>query len=340
VGIKFGMWSTILLLGSAHGLIMALLLVRTPRNRLANRFLALLLFAVVLHITPYTIGYAGFYDVYPWLNFAPFDWRLAQGPLLYFHVRQRFEAQLPRLWLWHFAPGLLQGAYYLVAFSMPLAWKNDWNGRAHVPWVVPFEVWIGHASMLAYWLAALAKYRHWQGWVEEHSAAREEHRLTFLRNFLLAAAAASVLQLAFDATAVVGVKLNYFDRFPLYLAFTALVYYLGLQGWRHAEQVFPSLRREGAAWLDGAPAMRRDAAQPPASAATAPSPNDDAGRDLESGTAAARVLRGDADERAGQPRESLREAGAAGQDVRSGAAHEGDVAPARHQHAISVAGLQ
>lgn len=241
VSIKFGMWSTILLLGSAHGMVMSALLLRARRNRLANRFLAVLLVAVVLRITPYTIGYAGFYDAYPWLSFAPLDWRMAFGPLLYFYVRQLFVPQLPPRWGWHFALAAVQGGYYTVSFCMPLEWKNSWDARIHVPWVVPLETWAGYASMLAYGLTSYRMYHRSQRWLEDNSAAREEYRLTFLRGFLFALAAMVGLDLSFDIVALSGVNLNYFDRFPLYLAFTALVYYLGLEGWRHSDRLFPSM---------------------------------------------------------------------------------------------------
>lgn len=50
--ISFGVWSTSLLLGSAHGVIGAGLLLWAPRNRIANRCLAALLLVVVALITP------------------------------------------------------------------------------------------------------------------------------------------------------------------------------------------------------------------------------------------------------------------------------------------------
>ena len=245
MGIKFGMWSTILLLGSAHGVLVALLLLRARHNRAANRCLAALLVAVVLLITPYTIGYAGFYDAYPWLSFAPLDWRLGFGPLIYFYVRHyagpRVEPDWPRRWAWHLAPAAVQGGYYAAVFAMPLAFKNAWDGRVHVPWVVPVETWATHVSLVAYWVAAQRVYRRSQRWLEHNSAAREEHRMTWLRNFLIALAAMVAVQLGFDLVELAGSDLSYFDRFPLYLAFTALVYYLGIEGWRNAERRVPSV---------------------------------------------------------------------------------------------------
>jgi AraC-like DNA-binding protein len=240
VGIKFGMWSTILLVGSAHGVVVALLLARVRRNRVPNRLLAVLLLLVSLLITPYTLGYAGFYDAYPWLSFAPFDWRLAFGPLLFLYVRQLGTLALPRRWAWHFAPALLQGSYYLIVFCQPLAFKNRWDDYPHVPWVVPLETWATHASLSGYLVAAYRRYNQVQRWLEQNSAAREEYRWPWLRGFLLALTATTFVSIGFDLFPLFGHRLNYYERFPLYLAFTTLVYYLGIEGWRHAAQLFPS----------------------------------------------------------------------------------------------------
>jgi hypothetical protein len=256
------MWSTILLLGSAHGLVVATLLLRAARaghHRSSNRCLAALLVSVVLLITPYTIGYAGFYDRYPWLSFAPFDWRFAFGPLIYFYVRQLFRARLPPRWRWHFAAAALQGTYYAVVFCTPLSFKNAWDAHVHVPWVVPFETWGGYLSLGAYWLAATRQYRRSQRWLEDHSAAREEYRLHWLRGFLVALAVMVGLQLGFDLVEVASVHLTYYDRFPLYLAFTALVYFLGIEGWRNADRAFPQLDVTPAR---GEPAPGRAAGEP------------------------------------------------------------------------------
>jgi hypothetical protein len=208
VEIKFGMWSTILLLGSIHGVLVALLLLRSRRNAVANRFLAALLLAVVLLITPYTIGFAGFYDAYPWLSFAPFDWRMAFGPLLYFYVRQLFALALPPRWRLHFVAAALQGQYYTALFCTPLSFKNEWDREVHVPWIVPIEIWTGYLSLTSYWFAAWQQYRRSQRWLEDNSAAREEYRLSWLRGFLFALAALMILQLGFDVVEVTGTRLS------------------------------------------------------------------------------------------------------------------------------------
>jgi len=131
--IAFGPWSLTLALASIHGLVVAGLLLRTTRNRLANRCLAALLVLCVLQITPYTIGYAGFYDAWPWLTFAPFFWQLGCGPLIWLYVRQLGEVALPARWGVHFVPLGLQVAYYMILFVQPLEVKWAWNDAMHTP---------------------------------------------------------------------------------------------------------------------------------------------------------------------------------------------------------------
>ena len=48
------------------------------------------------------------------------------------------------------------------------------------------------------------------------------------------------LLLGFVATEWIDPSRDYFDQFLLYVTFSALVLYLGVAGWRHAETTFPS----------------------------------------------------------------------------------------------------
>lgn len=240
--IKFGPWSITLLLGSVHALVMAALLLRTRANPAANRCLATLLLLVVLLITPYTIGYAGFYDAWPWLTFAPFFWQLGMGPLIYLYVRQLGEPAMPRRWLLHFVPLVVQVGYYTVLFLAPLATKWQWNDDIHVPVILPIERAAIFLSMVGYLVMAILRYRRYQRWLGDNSGAREEYRLGWLRGFLIATASTLVVAIGFGVAHWAIRPLTYFDEFPLYVVFTLLVYYLGLEGWRNAALAYPPMQ--------------------------------------------------------------------------------------------------
>ena len=96
--IEFGVLSITLLLGCVQGLVLAGLLWRAPSNRAANRWLALLIVAVAALITPYIIGFAGFYDAWPWLSFTPFSYTLAFGPLLWLYAATLTGQAPTRAW--------------------------------------------------------------------------------------------------------------------------------------------------------------------------------------------------------------------------------------------------
>ncbi len=237
--IEFRVRSISLLLGAFQALVLALLLVAARRNAVANRLLAALLTVMVLRITPYIIGFAGVYDVYPWLTFAPFELSLAFGPLLYLYVRRLTDGPLPPRWMLHLAPAAVQLAYYLVAFSLPLQTKWAWNDTVHEPWLVPVETAAALLSIGGYLAASWRRYGAYQRWLDENLSNREELRLGWMRGFLLACGGLLVLWTGFTLTEWFVRRLDYLDRFPFYLALAALVYYLALEGWRHAGLAYP-----------------------------------------------------------------------------------------------------
>jgi AraC-like DNA-binding protein len=236
--IRFGSWSTALGLGALFGVVVAAALASTQRNSTANRLLAALLLAIVLQLVPYVIGYAGFYDVWPRLSFVPLETSLAIGPLVYLHVLRLTSSSLPRNWWRHLLPVLLQFTYYCIVFPFSLATKNHWDDAVHEPWIAPFETLASTASLAIYLLLAWRQHRAYQRWLSSHISNREDYRLEWLRNFIVALALMLLAWIVISA-ATLTLKLNYFDRFPFYLGLTALVFYLGLEGWRHADRRYP-----------------------------------------------------------------------------------------------------
>ncbi|HEX6039311.1 helix-turn-helix domain-containing protein [Longimicrobium sp.] len=237
--IEFRARSISLLLGAFQALVLATLLAGTRRNATANRLLAALLLVMVLRITPYIIGFAGFYDAYPWLTFAPFELTLAIGPLVYLYVRRLTDGPLPRRWAVHLLAPAVQLGYYAGAFSLPLQTKWAWNDAVHEPWLMPLETAAALLSFGGYLAASWRRYRGYQRWLDENLSNREELRLGWMRGFLLACGGLLVLWTAYACTEWFIRRLTYLDRFPLYLALAVLVYALALAGWRHAGLAYP-----------------------------------------------------------------------------------------------------
>lgn len=259
--ISFGPRSILLALGTAHGLVLAALLLRESTNRTANRLLALLLTVVALRVVPYIIGFAGFYDAYPWLSYLPYEWSLGYGALIWLYVTVICTGDLPRRWWWHLVPALAQGAYYGVMFVQPLAFKNHWNATVHDPYIVPVESAWSLLAMAIYLGLAWRAHAQYQRWLDSDLSNREEFRLTWLRAFIVAFGATLLLWSGTVLFEAFVKALDYFDRFPLYLWFSLLTYGLGVGGLRSANLAYP--RPSFAAQIDRPPAEPAAPALPP-----------------------------------------------------------------------------
>ncbi len=225
--------------GALYGGLFAVMLWWTPRNRAANRMLAMLLLVIALQLLPYIIGYAGFYDAFPWLSYLPYEASLAFGPLLYFYVRGLAAPSLPPGWRRHFVPVALQLAYYCVIFPFPLAFKNHWNETVHVPYLVPLEQLATFASIAVYWWLSFRSYRRYQAWLADNVSDREDHHVEWLRNFLIALGVTLVFWIGLAAFERLVAALNYFEQFPFYVWLTVLSYYLGTEGYRNSGHRYP-----------------------------------------------------------------------------------------------------
>lgn len=240
--LHFGPWSTTLGLAAGFGALVALLLWCAGGNRSAQRLLAALLLVAVLRLMPYVLGFAGAYDAWPWLSFAPFDLRLAVGPLLWLYLRRLVTPALPPRWGWHLAPAALDLAYMLWAFALPLDQKHAWDAQVHAAWISPMQNAAGAVSLAIYLVLALRLRQRYLGWLQAHVSDRDAQRQPWVASVLLALGLWLAVSTGFDLYGVLVAPLTYYDRFPQYLAFSALVLWLGLEGWRHAGRAVPLMR--------------------------------------------------------------------------------------------------
>jgi AraC-like DNA-binding protein len=236
--IRFGPMSITLLICAVQGLLLAALLLRARRNRAANRWLALLIVAVAALMTPYIIGYAGFYDKWPWLSFAPLSYTLAFGPLLFLYTTALIGQRPARLWV-HFVLVAVQFASHAALFPLPLPTKDWWNTHVHAPVIDPLFDIAAPISIAAYAAVAYRRYRAYRIWLDSNRTDGVDYEPNWIRNFIAALAVIMLIWAGFVIAKWADPARDYFDQFPLYVAFSALVLYLGIGGWRHSETAFP-----------------------------------------------------------------------------------------------------
>ncbi len=228
--IRFGPMSIVLLCAALYGLLRAVMLCCIPIRLGANRLMAALILILALYTGPYIIGYAGYYDAYPWLSFAPYKLTLAIGPLFYLYLSalRSGDVALPHHTYLHFLPALLQFSYYCVMFSQPIAFKNHWNGSVHERLIDPMEAAGLALSLAVYWRLA-------------HRVLKRQATVAteWERNFLLAMGLSILIWYGMLAAEWAFSGLSYVQRFPFYMWLAILVCHLGSEAYRQGAVPLP-----------------------------------------------------------------------------------------------------
>lgn len=242
--IKLGAWSATLLVFAVQCLLIAGALLLAKGNRRANRLLALLLVVVAGLLAPFILGYAGVYDAWPWLTFAPFAVPLAVGPLLYAHIRALADGT--RLNWWHWLPPALQFGWQATAFFLPLEAKPGFDSAVVEPFIGPLSDAAVLASMIGYGVASRRVLSGYQRWLDgRRRSRRPARRLRAMILILLPLVAARAGYSLFEALVR---PTDYFDLFGYYLLLGGSAVVLGVVGWRQAEEAMPAAVDEEAEW--------------------------------------------------------------------------------------------
>lgn len=239
-GLVFGWRTAVLSIAFGQLILLSIALTQPIRNRLANRTLAALLTTLAGVITPWMIGFAGFYDQWQWLSFAPFAISLAIAPLTYLYVFSLTTGHWPPRCWHHLAPAIAQFGYLAGAFLLlRQPFKNDWLEQSSGVYglIVNLGVVIGLAAYGWACQAIIGEYR--QRLLRQRSDA---HRLT-LAWLGRAVGALFVLLAIWAAYSIWDLiwPLGYFGLMGLYLAIAAFALFLGIEGWRHSTVSFPTL---------------------------------------------------------------------------------------------------
>lgn len=236
-GLVFGWRTAILALVVAQLLAIACGLSRTLANHVANRTLAALLVVLAGVLTPWMIGFAGFYDRWRWLTFAPFAITLAVAPLSWLYVRALIDGRWPDARWRHLIPAALQATYLISGFLLPIAAKQRWAdaSMAVAAATTGIGTVIGIAAYGTASLRSLARYRL-------RLAAERSDDARFAAPWLSRAIGASFALLPIWAIYAVWdaiAPLGYFRLMGLHVAIATFALYLAIEGWRHAALPFP-----------------------------------------------------------------------------------------------------
>lgn len=236
--IRYGPMSIVLMLGAIQGVVVAAILFFSRSNREANRFLAGLIFLLTLKLVPYIIGYAGFYDAYPWLDLAPFDLPLGIGPLLFLYYHRLLRGTLPVKWTLHLVPLAVQLIAFSILFLQPVTFKNAYDDGA-ADLVNQIEGALILISVTFYLKLTFSIFRAYQRDISNTFSDLYTASIRFLQaSFWLLASTLGLFCASIFVSRFIS-PINYFQMFPLYVLLTAVVYILGLGALRYAHVELP-----------------------------------------------------------------------------------------------------
>lgn len=241
VQLYFG-WRTALLGAAALQMILlAAALGSEPSNRTASRLLAGALVVIAGLLMPYVIGFAGLYDAFRWLTFAPFAIPLALGPLLYAYGHSLADGRAPPRWRLHLAAPALQFFYFSACFLLPLDAKWAWYTGGHRAWIAPAFDAAALVSLATYAWALGVVLRRQRARLADQRSDDDRFSALWLERVRAAILIGLTLQIGFWLWSIVTGGIDFFQETGLYLAMGALGLYLGIAGWRHAALPVPIL---------------------------------------------------------------------------------------------------
>lgn len=237
----FGWRTAVLAVVFVQLLALAAASARQTRNRRANRTLAALLMILAGMITPWMIGFAGFYDKWRWLSFAPFALSLAIAPLAHLYIHSLIYGRWPIAGWRHLVPAGIQFAYLGGAFVvLRQPFKNDWLVRS----AIAYDVITGTgvvAGLLMYGAKNRSLIRRYGGWLSRQRSDDHRFALAWLSRAVTALFVLLAVWTAYGVADLIH-PLGYTGLMGLYIGIAAIGLFIGTEGWRHAALPFPAMK--------------------------------------------------------------------------------------------------
>lgn len=234
----FSFKSSFLLLFFFHGLVFAVLLfikgIQTSNK--PALWLSAFTLLCVLYISPFMLGYAGWYSQQPYRNilfYTPLQQLLVLPPLLYFYCRSLFDRSFvfTRKQLLHFLPAALYLLYSCVVVVTDQLVLGEYYFYADER-DKDFSFWYqaaGFVSLLVYLLLSLRSYHTYKQITYNTVSYADSLTFAWAQRFLLAFLLLLILRALFF---FINPEWDEFGRkFWYYLSFSVLFYYISISGY-------------------------------------------------------------------------------------------------------------
>lgn len=239
---EFNRFSSLLLIFFVHGFVYALLLYRKSmiNDTRSDKWLSLFLFFCILYITPWMVGFAGWYDTQPYrdiLFYIPFQHLYFIGPVIFFYIQSLLNPSFrfgKKEWL-HLLPGILYLLFciVMVVTDKLLLKRYFFLANGADP---DFDSWYqltGFASMLLYFFLSLRYYSLYQKLIVQVISYAEVVFFRWVRNFLVAFLIMLCVKVIFFILGEIT-DMSYWDTWWYFFVFAILFYYIAITGYANS----------------------------------------------------------------------------------------------------------
>ncbi|MCF6263924.1 MAG: helix-turn-helix domain-containing protein [Xanthomonadales bacterium] len=236
----FSLFDLLVLIGLTQGVITSILLLRSNKNKLSNKFLALALLTFCLLSSKVLLGYLGLTDI-PILRYIPFGVEYALAPLLYFYVVSLItpKFKFKKKNLVHFIPfAIFQSYAFLVYFSVVgfdlNIDKDQYIAQLYYESIKRWEDYLVLVSIISYLTASFFKLKHYQLQLKETTSDNTFPTFNWLmRIFVLSSVLGLIILINLSLDLFLDFKQRHdFHWQALYVYIAFLIYYLGFVGYQ------------------------------------------------------------------------------------------------------------
>lgn len=141
VDISFNIWAILILLGAVQAIFLAFVLILSPKNRIANRWLGALLLVISLNLLEYSFSMTGLAFYYPNIIAISYPFLFCMGPFYWFHIQYQlgYSNKFKKSDLLHFIIPLLSFVLLLPFYLLDESAKREfldrifYNGSVSIP---------------------------------------------------------------------------------------------------------------------------------------------------------------------------------------------------------------
>lgn len=237
----FSLKSSILLIFFVHGIVFSVLVLNKgiQNQNKASFWLSAFLFLCAMYITPFMLGYAGWYSggIYREIMFfVPFQQLFLIGPVIFFYAQSLLNKSFnfSKNDLVHFIPSFFYLIYSVIVFITDKLILNEYyfyaDGRDKD--LAPWYQFAGLISMFFYLALSLRIYSIYKKLTYEEVSFAETISFSWMQRFLVVFLIILMLRILFF---LVNPEWNNFgSKFWYYFCFSILFYYIAISGYSNS----------------------------------------------------------------------------------------------------------